>query len=115
MTMPTPEEAAAAAAVTARDRVLGVAKAATCDEGTAKVAVTLADEYAPAAPIDLRNEAAARAAGWLRDMSPAITSETDTDESGRSRTRQYRTAAANPLRASGGAALLTKYVVRRAV
>ena len=113
----TPEQAAAVAAEDAAARVLGIAKAAACEEGTAKVAVTLADEYAPNAPIELRNEAATRTAGWLRDMPRgAIASETVTsDVSGRTDAIQYRTTAMNPLRASGGMAILTRYVVRRAV
>jgi len=110
----TPEEAKAYRE-DADARALGVAKEADCDVGKAKVAITLADEYAPDAPIDLRDEAATRAAAWLRDMSPALASEAETYESGRSHSRQYRTAAANPLRASGGMAILAKYVVRRAV
>ena len=74
---PTPKEIAAAEAEAARSRVSGIAKEAGCDEGKAKVAITLADEYAPDAPIDLRDEAATRTAGWLRDMSPALASETE--------------------------------------
>ena len=90
-----------------------------CDPDKAKVALSLADEYAPDAPLDLRNEAAERTAGWLKDMSPALASESEieTYESGKSHThtRQFRPSAANPLRASGGMAILAKYVVRRAV
>ena len=115
MTMPTPAESAAVAREAMEARVAGIAKAADCDEGKASVAVTLADEYAPEAPIELRNEAATRTAGWLRDMSPALTSETLTYETGHSTTRQYRASAAHPLRASGGMALLARYVPRRAV
>lgn len=112
----TPEQIAAAAeAQAARSREYGIAHEADCNLRTAATAITLADEYAPDAPIDLRNEAAVRAAAWLRDVSPSRSSETETYESGRSRSRQYRPAAANPLRASGGMAILAKYVVRRAV
>lgn len=97
-------------------REVDVMRRANCSAEIAAVARTLADEYAPDAPQSLRNEAAVRAAGWLRDMSPALASETRADEnSGVSITRQYRGAAANPLRASGGTAILARYVSRRAV
>lgn len=112
----TPEERAAFFEETESGRLNGIMQRAECDMSTAAVAISLADEYAPAAPIELRNEAAKRAAGWLRDMPPALMSESETSESsGRSHTRQYRTSAANPLRASGGMAILARYVERRAI
>ena len=87
----------------------------------ADVAVTLADAYAPAAPQNLRDEAAVRAAGWLRDRSVALASQSFSRADGSSEITRTLTehfagaAGANALRASGGMALLARYVVRRAV
>ena len=81
----------------------------------ARVAVTLADEYAPDAPEHMRDEAAVRAAGWLRDTEPALMARTSPDEEGAAVSVQYRATAGNALRASGGMAILSRYVTRRAV
>ena len=84
------------------------------DVGIAGVAVTLADEYAPDAPQHMRDEAAVRAAGWLRDTDPALMARTEPTIDGPVSV-QYRTTTGNALRASGGMAILSRYVTRRAV
>lgn len=95
-----------------------IARRSGCPGELVDVAITLADGYAPDAPQSLRDEAAVRCAGYLRDTGaePGIASRTDSNEnSGISNTVTYRAAAVNPLRASGGTALLARYVSRRAV
>ena len=78
------------------------------------VAITLADDYAMAAPEHLRDQAAVRAAGWLLDSNPALASRSyGSESSGLTGTEHFRTGSA--LRASGGTALLARYVPRRAV
>lgn len=82
---------------------------------TADTAVTLADDYAPAAPVGVRQEAAIRTAGWLRDVDPAAAQRSHSDGGeGGDDAVTFRPAAAGALRASGGMALLTRYRVRRA-
>lgn len=87
----------------------------------ADAAIQLADDYAPGAPEGLRNEAAIRAGGWLRDVDPAASQVSRAREEGNAYGREssttavsYRPAAAGALRASGGMALLSRYRVRRA-
>ena len=82
---------------------------------TADVAVTLADDYAPGAPVGLRQEAAIRAAGWLRDVDPAAAQRTvDEGGDGGSDAVTFRPATGGALRASGGMGILTRYRIRRA-
>ena len=84
------------------------------DVSIAGVAVTLADEYAPEAPQHMRDEAAVRAAGWLRDTAPALMARTEPTVEGPVSV-QFRTTTGNALRASGGMGILSRYVSRRAV
>ena len=74
------------------------------------VAVALVDQYAPAAPESVANEAAIRCAGWLAEQpAAAVTSEATGDISTR-----YAVNNLSVLRHSGAAALLTHWRVRRA-
>lgn len=76
-------------------------------------AIELVDRYAPNAPEPVRNEAAARTAGWLRDVDPAAGSRRHGGEDGSDEVT-FRPASSNALRASGGMGLLTGFKVRRA-
>ena len=76
-------------------------------------AIELVDRYAPAAPESLRNEAATRTAGWLRDVDPAAGSRRHGGEDGSDEVT-FRPASSGALRASGGMGLLSTYRVRRA-
>ena len=81
----------------------------TRDTELATAAAALVDRYAPDAPATVANEAAVRTAGWLRDSEPAFDAVSiDGDNV------NYRPPNASPLRASGAAALLSPYRVRRA-
>ena len=81
----------------------------------ADVALTLADDYAPEAPQNLRDEAAIRAAGWIRDTDPALASRSESADQAGSNTVTFRASTGSALRASGGTGLLARYVSRRAV
>ena len=85
------------------------------DVDIADVAVTLADDYAPDAPEHLRNEAAIRAAGWIRDTDPALASRSMGGGDAGTDAVTYRASSGAALRASGGTGLLARYVSRRAV
>ena len=85
------------------------------DIDIADVAVTLADDYAPDAPEHLRDEAAIRAAGWIRDTDPALASRSMGGGDAGTDAVTYRASSGAALRASGGTGLLARYVSRRAV
>ena len=81
----------------------------------ADAALTLADDYAPDAPETLRDEAAIRAAGWIRDNDPALSSRAMSTDAGSDTVTFRASTAGSALRASGGTGLLARYVTRRAV
>jgi len=78
----------------------------------AEAAIALADRYAPDAPASLRDEAAIRAAAWIRDCEPGFARRSLAD-AGSSLDTEYRPSTAGALRASGGMGLLTAWRVRR--
>ena len=91
-----------------------LAEALTVNQGLADrlhpVAVALVEQYAPAVPETIANEAALRCAGWLASQPPAaVTSEATGDISTR-----YAVNNVSALRHSGAAGLLTHWRVRRA-
>ena len=67
-------------------------------------------------PDAIRFEAFLRTDGWLRDVNPAIASETSSNESsGVSLTMQYRSSLQGALRGSGALAILAPWKPRRAI
>lgn len=79
------------------------------------VCSALVERYAPGAPDDVKSEALIRAAGWLHGQTPAMLPIRVLDVGGDAVKIEPRTPAASALRASGGAALLSLWRVRRAV
>ncbi len=74
------------------------------------VAYGLVVKYAPDAPLEIRNEAIIRCAGWLKDQpSPSIRSEKTGDIE-----TAYATTNTNALKASGAMSLLAPWRVYRA-
>ena len=78
------------------------------------VCTALVDRYAPGAPDDVKSEALVRAAGWLHGHTPAA-SAVGSVKAGEDVDVRFRNPAASALRASGAAALLSTWRVRRAV
>ena len=76
------------------------------------VVSALVSRYAPDAPEDVLNEAIIRAAGWLQDSRhSSVVSELNF---GGALDMRFRSPAASCVRASGAAALLSPWRVRRA-
>ncbi len=104
-------------AITLTDAAL--AAALSTDAPTAArllpVATALVDRHAPGAPEAIANEAAIRTAGWLFGSPPALTAHRSIEAGGDAVKIEPRNPAASALRASGAAALLSPWRIRRAV
>ena len=103
----------ATASLAAAIRVLGEAIGEDDDTVTARVGATasaLVERYAPGAPDVVRDEAAIRVAGWLREApSYGARSESEGEIS-----TSFSPSMTSALRASGAMAMLSPWKVRRA-
>ena len=82
----------------------------------AGAAVIFCCQVAPDAPEAILREAAIRLAGWLYGNRPHVSEHEITDPSGTTIKLRFNNSAAtaNGWRASGAAALLSRFIVRRA-
>ena len=81
----------------------------------ATVALRLCYDYAPAAPIEIMQEAAVRLAGWMWGRAPHLTGQRLKDPSGTEIELMFRAAGtANGLRESGASYMLASYRTRHA-
>ena len=83
----------------------------------AEASLAMVHDYAPAAPLELKREAAIRLSGWIIGTRPHASGSRSEDPSGTSLQLEFtnKQATANGLRASGASALLSRFVVRRAL
>ena len=81
----------------------------------AGAAVIFCCQVAPDAPEAILREASIRLAGWLYGNRPHVSEHTVKDQSGTEISLRFNNSAAtaNGWRASGAAALLSRYIVRR--
>ena len=81
----------------------------------AVVALTLCHRYAPAAPIEVMQEAAVRAGGWLMGRQPHVIARRVKTPDGTESELTYRSAAtANVLKESGAETMLSPWKIRHA-
>ena len=81
----------------------------------ATVALRLCYDYAPAAPIEVMEEAAVRLSGWMWGRAPHVTGQRVKDPSGTEIDLMFRAAGtANGLRESGASFMLSSYRTRHA-
>ena len=83
----------------------------------AEAAIVACYDYAPSAPISLLREASIRLAGWILGTRPHASGSRSEDPSGTSLQLEFtnKQATANGMRSSGASALLSRFVVRRAL
>ena len=119
MALTEAELAATTSAVAARitGTVLGreASSASTVEIEIAGAAVAFCYDVAPCAPEAIMREAAIRLAGWLYGNRPHVSEHTVKDQSGTEISLRFNNSAAtaNGWRASGAAALLSRFIVRR--
>ena len=100
-----------AVTITASEVATAIGATEAVAERLLPVARALVERYAPAAPEDIQNEAAARCAGWLKDSPASGLYESQRGERGFTLARPHSLGA---LRSSGAMALLSPWKVRRA-
>ena len=120
MALTEPELAQLTSAVASRitGTILGreASTASTVEVEIAGAAVIFCNQVAPNAPEAILREAAIRLGGWLYGNRPHVVEHEITDPSGTAIKLRFNNSAAtaNGFRSSGGSALLSRFVERRA-